>query len=165
MELEQEPTLNDVQTMTEYTLPVAKLSKRFDQLLNLSLECVPIMSGTPGWWVKKQRGHFKKYGDKNKKRMGEDFEAYKRSPWIHLVPFLRDLMIFKWINTCKEKEVASAWWLKQWGPKDIHTRVELNDSNLLRGGLTAHNNKVQCITCYLEWQMFRVLQGMERSWL
>ena len=24
---------------------------------------------------------------------------------------------------------------------------------------------VQYITCYLEWQMFRVLQGMERSWL
>ena len=47
-------------------------------------------------------------------------------------------MIFKWINTYKEKKVATAW-LKQWGPT-IHTRVELNDSNLIRGGLPAHNN-------------------------
>ena len=70
--------------------------------------------------------------------MDEDFEAYKRSPWIHLVPFLRDLMIFKWINTYKEKKVATVW-LKQWS-QTIHTRVELNDSNLRRGGLPAHNN-------------------------
>ena len=75
--------------------------------------------------------------------MGEDFEAYKRSPWIQLVPILRDLMIFKWINTYKEKKVASAW-LKQWGPT-IHTRIELNISNLLRGGLPAHNNNSEGI--------------------
>ena len=74
-------------------------------------------------WVKKHRGQFKKY-DKNKKRMGEYFEAYK------------------WINTYKEKKVATAW-LKQWGPT-IHTRiVELNDSNLLRGGLPARKPIIQ----------------------
>ena len=70
--------------------------------------------------------------------MGENFEAYKRSPWIHLVPFLREFVIFKWINTYKEKKVATAW-LKQWGPT-IHARVKLNDSNLFRGGLPAHSN-------------------------
>ena len=79
---EQEPTLNDIQTMTEYTLPVAKLSKRFGQLLNLHLESIPIISGTHG--LRSIRVKFKKY-DKNKKRMGEDFEAYKKSPWIHLL--------------------------------------------------------------------------------
>jgi hypothetical protein len=41
-------------------------------------------------------------------------------------------------HTYKEKKVAAAW-LKQWGPT-IHTRIELNSSNLLRGGLPAHNN-------------------------
>ena len=75
--------------------------------------------------------------------MGEDFEAYKRSPWIQLVPVLRDLMIFKWINTYKEKKVATAW-LKQWGPT-IHTRIELNSYNLLRGGSPAHNNNSEGI--------------------
>ena len=93
-------------------------------------------------WVKKHRGKFKRY-DKNKKRMAEDFEAYKRSPWIQLVPILRDLIIFKWTNTYKEKKVATAW-LKQWGPI-IHTRIELNSSNLLRGGLPALNNKSEGI--------------------
>jgi hypothetical protein len=90
----------------------------------------------------KHRGKFKKY-DKNKKQMGEDFEAYKRSPWIQLVSILRDLMIFKWINTYKEKKVATAW-LKQSGPT-IHTRIELTSSNLLRGGLPAHNNNSEGI--------------------
>ena len=71
--------------------------------------------------------------------MDEDFEAYKRSPWIHLFPPFRwELMIFKWINTYKEKKVATAW-LKDWGPT-INTRVILTDSNLLRGGLPAYNN-------------------------
>jgi hypothetical protein len=87
-------------------------------------------------WVKKHRGKFKKY-DKNKRRISEDFEAYKRSPWIHLIPFpiLRDLMIFKWIDTYKEKKVTIAW-LK---------RIELNSFNLLRGGFTAHNSNSECI--------------------
>ena len=70
--------------------------------------------------------------------MGDDFEAYKRSPWIQLVPILCDLLIFKWINTYKEKK-------KQWGPT-IQTRIELNtSSNLLRGGLPAHNNNSEGI--------------------
>ena len=52
-------------------------------------------------------------------------------------------MIFKWINTYKEEKVATAL-LQQWG-HTIHTRIELNSSNLLRGGLPAHNNNTEGI--------------------
>ena len=86
-------------------------------------------------WIKRKRKIIAER--RTKEKIGKDLEAYKRSPWIHLVPFLWELMIFKWINTYKEKKVATAW-LKQWGPT-IHTRVKLNDSNLFRGGLPAHN--------------------------
>ena len=34
--------------------------------------------------------------------------------------------------------------MKQWG-STIHTRIELNDSNLLRGGLPAHNTNSEGI--------------------
>ena len=129
-----------IQTMTDYTLACRKAVKKIWPNAEFTFG----MCSYHAWnaWVKKHRGKFKKY-DKNKKRMGEDFEAYKRSPWIQLVPILRDLMIFKWINTYKEKKVATAW-LKQWGPT-IHTRIELNSSNLLRGGLPAHNNNSEGI--------------------
>ena len=79
--------------MTDYTLACCKAVKKVWQTAEFKFG----MCSYHAWnaWVKKLRGQFKKYDKNNKKRMGEDFEAYKRSPWIHVVTFLRELMIFK----------------------------------------------------------------------
>ena len=80
--------------------------------------------------VTKNRGRIKKYDKKNKEKIGKDFEAYKRSPWVQ--PLVTSLKI-------REKKIATtACWLKQCGPA-IHTRIELNDSNFLRDGSPVHN--------------------------
>ena len=58
--------------MTDYTLACRKAVKKIWP----NDEFTFVMCSYHAWnaWVKKHRGNFKKY-DKNKKRMGGDFEA------------------------------------------------------------------------------------------
>lgn len=131
-----EPAPNSIiQTMTDFTLAHQRAAKEIWPTASFIFG----MCSYHAWnaWRNHHKKFFKDY-DKYKTRMGKDFEQYKKSPWGPLIPVLRELMMEKWRSKYKEKNIAHHWF-KQWS-KTVHTRVELNGKNLLRGGLPAHNN-------------------------
>jgi hypothetical protein len=87
-------------------------------------------------WQRNHRGSFTDHAG-NKRQMGRDFELLKRICSITLVKPGQRKLRAQW-NRYGEERIAKAWF-KQW-ENTLHTRVELNGTGLLRGGLPAHNN-------------------------
>ena len=135
-----------LQTMTDYTLACQKACRKIwdnsETKSDMGSSLFHGICSYHAWnaWHRNNRDKFKKY-EKNRKRMGSDFEQYKCSPWLPMIPVLRQKMMEKWTTKYKEHNVVK-YWYKQWNTT-AHTRVEQNQFNLLRGGLPAHNNNAE----------------------
>jgi hypothetical protein len=92
-----------IQTMTDYTLACQKACRK---VWSKEEEALPREIGTTFFhgsclyhvwnaWHRSNRSMFRNH-DKNKKQMSHDFEAYKCSPWVPMIPLLRDKMMDKW---------------------------------------------------------------------
>lgn len=134
-----------LQVMTDFTLACQKACRKIwctastDNTDDSSKQVFHGICSYHAWnaWQRNNRNQFRRY-DKNKKRMGVDFEQFKCCPWITLVPLLRDKMIHKWSTIYKERKATHAW-AKQWSSCAV-TKVEQNQQGLLRGGIPCHNN-------------------------
>jgi hypothetical protein len=108
-------------------------------------------------WFDNNKGLFND-AKKNRKLVIEDFERYKRSPFVSLVPVLLRLMLEKWGNKYKEKTLASKW-SSQWATT-THTMIELNTFCESRGGIPSHNNHIEGSNNEDKARLGRIKQGM-----
>jgi hypothetical protein len=130
-----------VQLMTDYTLSARQAVRN---VWGATVSYVFGMCAFHAWlqWIKKHQSVFKDYKG-HKSQMGKDFEAYRTSGWAPSMPLLCKKMCEKWTKVLKEGKIAKKWW-KQWAGT-IHTRAELNDVGLFRGGLPATNNNSESL--------------------